>query len=488
MRAFLPAAIGLVLAVRPAPAEEKWHEASSENFVLMTNASLERAESIVLTLEQFRAALGQAIPDLRRWTSGRTRIYGFRDRESLQPFLPPSEPSGSRVKGYFRKGAFRNVIVLDLTGGTPAFERILFHEYVHLVLSLSERDLPLWLEEGLSEFYAGARLGENEVEIGVSDPRHRALLARLPLLPLDELLSKTEVDDSSALFYAQSWALVHYLLVDAPEGRERLSRFLALHVRGVEPVAAFREALGAEPVSLEEELRTYLKRSRLPGVKVAVFPAGPEGAVSRRLFMAEVQQRWGELFLATSRLREARVCFEEAVRLDPELGPAWESLGELELETGEPARASDHFEKAIALGSASASGLYRYAENLLADYRGRVDSIPAPVAEKAGKALRRSLALEPAARSPAELLAFLYLVRGERLDEAEGLVDTALAVSPGEPSLLFLRGQLLAKQGHYDRAREILKLVVETSADSRLREEAEEFLARMSAVQKAPGK
>jgi tetratricopeptide (TPR) repeat protein len=488
MRLLIPAACGLTLVACLAHAQEKWHEASSENFLLMTNASPERAESILLTLEKFRAALGQVLPDLRRWTSGRTRVYGFRDHDSLEPFLPPSEPSGSKVAGYFRKGASENVIVLDLTGGTPAFERILFHEYVHLALSLSERDLPLWFEEGLSEFYAGARLDENEAEIGVSDPRPRALLSRVPLMPFDELLSIEEAGDSDALFHAQSWALVHYLLVEAPEGRERLARLLALHERGVEPVDAFRDAFRSEPAVIEKALGEYVRRSRWSGIKVELSPASAGSALSRRLSMAEVQERWGELFLATSRLREARVCLEEAVRLDPDLGTAWEALGLLELEEGERARAKIHLERAIGLDSASATGLSRYAEVLLTDYRGRVESIPAAVADEAASALRRSLALEPSARESAELLAFLYLVRGERLHEAEALVETALAMAPDDPPLLFLRGQLLAKRGQYDEARKTLRRAVETSEDPRLREEAEEFLARMTDVERAPGK
>ena len=489
MRILTLAACGLVLAAGLAPAEEKWHEASSENFVLMTNASPERAESIVLTLEKFRAALGQLLPDLRRWTSGRTRVYGFRDRDSLEPFLPPPSPSGAKVAGYFRRAASENVIVLDLTGGTPAFERVLFHEYLHQVLSLSGRDLPLWYEEGLSEFYAGARLDENEAEIGVADPRHRALLSRLSLMPLEELLSVEEAGGSDALFQAQSWALVHYLLVVAPEGRERLARFLALHEIGVEAAAAFRESFRSETSAIEEVFEEYVRRNRWSGIEVELSPTGAGPALSRRLSRAEVQERWGELFLATSRLREARVCLEEAVRLDPELGTAWEALGFLDLEEGAPAKAAIHLEKAIALDSASATGLFRYAEILLADQsRRRVQFIPGDVGDRAVSALRRSLALEPSARAPSELLAFLYLVRGERLNDAEALVDTALAMTPDDPPLLFLRGQLLAKGGKYEEARKTLRRAVETSQDPKLREEAKEFLARMTDLERAPGR
>ena len=240
---------------------------------------------------------------------------------------------------------------------------------------------------------------------------------------------------------------------------------------------------------MQQALEEYVRRNRWSGIELELSPAGAGSAISRRLSRAEVQERWGELFLATSRLREARVCLEEAVRLDPDQGTAWEALGLLELEEGDSAGAEIHLKKAIDLDSASASGLFRYAEILLADHsRRRVDFIPAAVAAEAASALRRSLALEPSGRAASELLAFLYLVRGERLNEAEALVDTALAMAPDDPPLLFLRGQLLAKRGRYEEARRNLRLAIEASEDPQLRAEAEAFLARMTDVERAPGR
>jgi tetratricopeptide (TPR) repeat protein len=452
--------------------EDKWHEASTANFVLVTNASRDRAESIVLTLERFRAALGQVLPEMRRWTSRRTRVFGFRDGESFAPFLPrrPDE-TGSPVSGYFVTGSGDDLIALSLEGGPPAFERTLFHEYIHLVLSLNDLDLPLWLEEGLSELYAGSRLSEDEAEVGVPNPRHRALLARSPPIPLGKLLSAETSGDSAALFYAESWALAHYLLVEKGEGPLGLARWLAL-----------------DPSEIETAFAEYLRRSRWRSIQVELSPPDRAVAVARKLSPAEAHQRWGELLLSSSKLVEAEACLEEAVRLDPGLGPAWESLGLLALEKADPERAQLQMEKAIELGSASARGLTRYAEILIGDATTRVDSIPDDVARKARSALRQSLALEPSARRSLELLAFLYLVRGERLGEAESLIASALSIAPGDPALLFLEGQLLAQRGEYDRAKESLERAAATTEDARLREEAKAFLARMTAARRAPAR
>jgi Flp pilus assembly protein TadD len=449
--------------------EDKWHEASSASFVLVTDASPERAESIILTLERFRAALGQVLPEMRRWTSRRTRVYGFRDAESLAPFLPQPTESSTPVSGYFVTGSGNDLIVVSLEGGPPAFERTLFHEYIHLVLSLNDLDLPLWLEEGLSEFYAGSRLSEDEAEVGVPNPRHRALLSRVPLIPLEALLSAESAGDSGALFYAESWALVHYLLVEKEEGATVLSSSLAV-----------------PPREVESALAEYVRRSRWRSIQVELSPSDRAMAMARPLSLAEVHQRWGALFLANSRLERASACLEEAVRLDPELGSAWEALGLLALEQGNPEQAKLRIEKAIELGSASAPGLARYAEILIGDATTRIDSIPDDVARKARSALRQSLALEPSARRPLELLAFLYLVRGERLEEAASLIASALSVAPDDPALLFLEGQLLAQRGEYERAKESLERAAAMTEDAGLREEAKAFLARMAAARRAP--
>ena len=51
------------------------------------------------------------------------------------------------------------------------------------------------------------------------------------------------------------------------------------------------------------------------------------GLETTTLTMAQVQHRWGELFLFTQRLREAKFCLEEACRLNPNFGAAWEARG-----------------------------------------------------------------------------------------------------------------------------------------------------------------
>lgn len=478
----LAAALYLLFAGGSASAEEIWHEVRSGELTLVGNVSEGRGRELLADLLAFRHALARVLSDARPRESLPTQIYAFRDFASLAPFLPSAYERGAWASGYSRRGPVKNVIVLD-AGAAVSSSRTLFHEYVHLVSSGEGRSLPFWFEEGLSELYATARLSEDSVEIGTPDARRLERLARGDLLPLDVLLRvrRDEPLASDPLFYAQSWLLVHYFVVGGRDGGSRaLARYLARVAEGVDPVLA----LDATP-----DLEAYARRPSYETLSVAVGPTpSPDALGAARLSRGEVQHRWGELFFLTGRLAQARACLDAALRLEPELGPLRETLGLVALEDGDWEAAGPLFRAAMELGGATPSGLYLYARAVLRDYSGHfVESIPEPVAREAEEALRSSLRLKPAQSETARLLAFVYLVRGKRLREAEALVRGALLLDPSDPKLRYLEGQILARRGEYDRARDVLDAVIRDASDPALREAVASFLSRMTAVERAPG-
>ena len=135
----------------------------------------------------------------------------------------------------------------------------------------------------------------------------------------------------------------------------------------------------------------------------------------------------------------------------------------------------------------SPTGLYLYARALLRDHSGHwVESVPDELAKEAERALTQSLKLKPAQSETARLLAFVYLVRGVRLDEATELVESALTMTPGRPSLLYLYGQILARRGDYQRAREALGQMQADATEPSLRKARDELLVRLDTAERAP--
>lgn len=486
-----------LLCANVAEPEETWRELRSPNFLMISNASKDTASTVLSRLERFRFTLARVLPHRRLGEGLTTQVYGFRDFDSLEPFLPLTGDRSSPVAGYFRSGSFKNVIALDLSAPPEEFENVVFHEYIHLILSLDRFRYPLWFEEGLAEFYAGVGFDRDRAELGLASRGHLLTLSEEPLIPVEALLTADASSaiyrqpEASRVFYAESWALLHYLVVGrGAAGQARLARLLVRLSMGEDVLEAFGSALERTPEEIEKELGEYLAGGDLPTIEIELAGLEREPPFSnRRLSRAEVQHRWGELFLEIERPKDALVCLNEARRLDPELTATHETTGLAYLQLGEPEEALASLRVAMKEGGASALGLYHYARLLLRDYSGLwVDEIPDAVAVEAADALRQSLALKPGQIEATRLLAFVYSVRGEKLSEADGLLGSALEIAPNDPSLLYTYGQVLAKRGEYDRARAALGRAVDASDDPALTKAAEEFLVRMESVVRAPRK
>ena len=113
----------------------------------------------------------------------------------------------------------------------------------------------LLLAEGWAEFYQNTEILETEVRLGGVDSYTLELLKR-PLLPLDTLFTVDQhspyyhEEDKGSMFYAESWALTHFLkLKDVRENTHRLSDYLDLvhedlvHEK-VDSVSAASQAFG----------------------------------------------------------------------------------------------------------------------------------------------------------------------------------------------------------------------------------------------------
>src|SRR5206468_5894603 len=128
--------------------------------------------------------------------------------------------------------------------------------------------VPPWVDEGLAELYATfeERNGGTSALLGAPDLRHVALLRGSTLMSLRELMA---VDHSSpvynegnrrSVFYAESWALMHYLVLGNRTRTPQLGIYLEKLKGGAPPEQAFRDAFGDDIAALERELNEYIRR------------------------------------------------------------------------------------------------------------------------------------------------------------------------------------------------------------------------------------
>ena len=137
-----------------------WSSVRTRNFTVVGEAREKDLRRVATRLEEYRAALARLLPEGPTDASAPTTVIVFRDDNTYRPFKPVLRGrSADYVAGYFQPGSEVNYITLALDSDWsrgPA--STLLHEYTHLLVNNYFRSAPLWLKEGLAEFYSTARV------------------------------------------------------------------------------------------------------------------------------------------------------------------------------------------------------------------------------------------------------------------------------------------------------------------------------------------
>ncbi len=101
------------------------------------------------------------------------------------------------------------------------------HEVTHALLNDGKHPLPLWLDEGLAEYFEPKREARSNANPYLADIV--GLAKEGGIRSLRELESISDVRSFTEDNYRDSWAWVHYLIHRQPATRELLARYLQEH-------------------------------------------------------------------------------------------------------------------------------------------------------------------------------------------------------------------------------------------------------------------
>ena len=154
------AILGLLIfipTVSRAAKEEKWIEVSSPHFKVFSTDSEKKARKVTHEFEKFHAVIRKLIPSLQANPSMPTIVLAAKNEKSYRLLVPQFwEKKGSaRPPGIFVPGSEKNYVALRLDVGGEHRYHIVYHEYVHLIMRLNYRPLPVWLSEGFAECFGG---------------------------------------------------------------------------------------------------------------------------------------------------------------------------------------------------------------------------------------------------------------------------------------------------------------------------------------------
>ena len=472
-------------------ARDSWVSVRSKHLLVIGNGSEKEIRQVTARLEQFREVVSTLLAKAGSDSAIPTTVIVFKDDASYGPFKVSENNSG-----YFQPGQDVNYITLstESRGDLDPFSTI-FHEYTHLLVNDTFGKTPAWFNEGLAELYSTLSVSDDQrVVIGRPIRRHISTLQQNSLLPLRTLL---EVDYKSpfynesqkqSIFYAEAWALMHYLMmtdngVRAPHVLEFL-QLLNAHT-ALEP--AFQKAFNTSIESFESALRGYVLQDHFR-TNDLTFTRKIQPSIemtSASLSEAEVFAYQGDLLIHSNR-NEAETYLLKAVALDPNLIQAHASLGMARYRQGRMSEALPSLERAVEANSQNALVQYYYAAILSRPAENETTltlGLAPETAAKARAALKNAIALRPDFHDSYNLLAYLNLVMGTDIDETIELLNGVLARSPERNDHRYMLGQLYMHKDDYKQARPLLERVAAGNLEANVRSHAQKLLGVMTEIE-----
>jgi tetratricopeptide (TPR) repeat protein len=487
----------LLAAPRAAAARDTWTSVRSQNFFLVGNASEKEIRQVATRLEQFREVFTKLFDNVNFNTPVPTTVVVFKNDSAYKPFKPVADGKPVEVAGYFQPGDDVNYITLtpERAGGAENPYGTIYHEYTHLLVNNSSGPgaAPPWFNEGLAEYYSTFAIEDDrKVYLGRLIDYHLRLLRGQKLIPLSQLLAVTHYSlernkhDMRSLFYAESWALVHYLIL-GNDGRRlpQLGEFLALTKKGVPTDEAFRRAFQTETAAMEKELQKYVQNYSFTG-RVATFERKLEfdaQMTAAPLTEAQAEGYLGDLLLHINRPDDAAARLQRALELDPANVMARTSLGMARFRQKRDAEAIVHLREAAAAGANNYLAHYYYAYALSrqgAVEGGLMPGYPPERAAEMRAALRKAVSLRPDFPESYHLLAWVNLVTGENIAEGVRLIRQAVALAPGNQHYALVLAQLYLRQDKIEEARRTAELLAREGTDPGLRATAQSVLASIN--------
>jgi tetratricopeptide (TPR) repeat protein len=425
-----------------AQTRDGWRSVRTNHLFVIGNADAESLRRVAVWLEFFHAAFARVISRNVIDSSTPTTVIVFRDDASFTPFKPVYQGRTTTISGFFLPGDDVNYIAMSLDPRGDPYATA-FHEYVHLHVKDNSPGAPVWLNEGLAEVYESLQFSGSDVLIGMPKHGYLYLLRQSELLPLKTLFSigtdspHYNEQDKQGIFYGESWALVHYLMLGDRARQDQFKQFLSRVARGDDVTKAIEGAYGTTLDVIEQELELYVRRGNLTAQRVTGVADpqtyGSYTATQRSaLTDSEAIYYLADLSLHMGRDNLAERGFKEAIARDASFLPAHAALGTMYVHQRRYDEAKKYLQKATSSTQTSeVHYLYAYVlsrEGISAN--GEVSRYSRENAALMREQLLQSIKLASNYAPAYYLLAVVDFVSGERLDEALEMAQKAQQLSP----------------------------------------------------------
>jgi hypothetical protein len=240
------------VVVRPMPAAETWpSEQNAGLFACHADFPLEPHAALLAEL----SLLARDLETLLETPTPKetVHLFLFEKKATYQAYL----------KQYFPRVPYRRALYIKGRGPGMVFayqgldfEIDVRHEGTHAVLHASLTNVPLWLDEGLAEYFEVPREQRRD-----GHPHQRAVEALIKGDGLPRLADLEAISDLTSMGrdeYRNSWAWVHFMLHGPPQARQELTAFLR-EVQGNEEAEPLSRRLARHLPNVDRRLRQHFQ-------------------------------------------------------------------------------------------------------------------------------------------------------------------------------------------------------------------------------------
>jgi len=186
-------------------------------------------------------------------TNERIQLLLFRDRAAYRRYLAQHLPNVPYRQALYVRSAGQGTVLAFRSEDLPIDVR---HECTHALLHSVLPMVPLWLDEGLAEYFEVP-----ETDRRLKNPHHSTVIwwMRFGRVPsMQRLETRQTLDEMGRTEYRDAWAYAHFLLNGPPSARAELVSYLA-DIRNGTPPGQLSERLAKLTPDLPGELVEHFK-------------------------------------------------------------------------------------------------------------------------------------------------------------------------------------------------------------------------------------
>lgn len=446
---------------------DTWLEVRTPSFLVVTNSTEKDGRRVARQFEQMRLVFRRIFPDSDLETPSPIVVIAVVDKPNLLALEPEVYLAKGQVSlvGLFLSSPEKNFVLLWLAGRARHPYAPIYHEYAHFVTNRTGEFTPLWLNEGLAQFYENTEILDDEVRLGEGSVGTLEFLQRNPLLPIPILVAVDpqspyyHEEDKASMFYAESWALTHYLKSkDARDNSHLIDDYLALVRKNVDTVSAATQAFG-DLDQLQADLRKYIVSQEYSYVSMSGSTDVDDSSFPVRTLTRTEADTVRAQFLATDhREADARKLLDSVLREDPTNVAALTTMGFAAYQQGNYDEARNWCGQSIKLDPQNFFAQFCFAASIL-----RKGSTDAPSLASMESSFRAAIKINPSFALAYDALGISFALRGRNLDEAYSLLQRAVELDRGTLEIRVDEAQVLMRLSRYKEATDVLDLALKMS-------------------------